>query len=242
MGLYRLYWIPEGARPTEGAYVRYPAEELFAVLALEAHRHGIVVVGEDLGTVPSEVRRLMDRHGVGRSYVVQFSLRPDQTDPLAPPEPGTFAGVNTHDMPPFAAFWKAEDVGDRLAMGLLDDDEAERERTDRARIREALLAHLVAGGWVEPLPDGIDLHGDEAGRRALVGCLAVLAAGDARVVVVNLEDLWGETRPQNVPGTSSEERPNWRGAARYGFDTFRRDPGVRSVLEMVDRLRRRGAR
>jgi 4-alpha-glucanotransferase len=237
MGLHRLYWVPAGMEPTSGAYVRYPAEEQFAVIALETSRTGTEVVGEDLGTVPGRIHRLMRRHGVRRSYVMQFSVRADPVDALTAPEPGMFAAVNTHDMPPFAAFWRALDVNDRAAMGLLDDEEAARERKERAGVRESLVAWLVERGWVEPFPAGADLEEEAVGLRVLAGCLRVLAAGDAGLLVVNLEDLWGETRPQNVPGTSTE-RPNWRLRSRHGLDQIRGMAAVVEVLRVVDRARR----
>jgi 4-alpha-glucanotransferase len=237
MGLHRRYWVPAGSDPTSGVYVRYPAEELFAVIALETSRTGTEVLGEDLGTVPAEIHRLMRRHGVRRSYVMQFSVRADPDDALTEPEPGMFASVNTHDMPPFAAFWRALDVEDRRALGLLDDEEAARARKERAEVRESLVAWLAERGWIEPVPAGADLEEEAVTLRVLEGCLRVLAAGDAGVLVVDLEDLEGQTRPQNVPGTTTE-RPNWRLRARHGLDEVRRMSKVVEVLRIVDRARK----
>jgi 4-alpha-glucanotransferase len=241
MGLHRLYWIPPGLDPTHGVYVRYPAEELYAAILLEAHRHGTRVVGEDLGTVPAEVRRSMRRHGVLRSYVAEFAFRPRRPRrPIRPPAAGQVAGIETHDLPPFAAYWEALDVEERLALGLIDRREARRLRDERTRLRERLLAYLVREGWVEVPATGVDTHGAAAGRVVLRGCLRLLAASDAAVVVVNLEDLWWERRPQNVPGTGPE-RPNWRRRARHPLEAFPRLRGVEEVLTEVDRLRRDAA-
>jgi 4-alpha-glucanotransferase len=238
MGLHRLYWIPPGLDPTHGVYVRYPAEELYAAILLEAHRHGTRVVGEDLGTVPAEVRRSMRRHGVLRSYVAEFAFRPRRPSrPIRPPAAGQVASIETHDLPPFASYWEALDVEDRLASGLIDPREARRLREERARLRERLLAHLVREGWVEMPGARVDTDGAAAGRLALRGCLRLLAASEAAVVVVNLEDLWWERRPQNVPGTGPE-RPNWRRRARHALEAFPRLRGVEEVLTEVDRLRR----
>jgi 4-alpha-glucanotransferase len=241
MGLHRLYWIPPGLDSTHGVYVRYPAEELYAAILLEAHRHGTRVVGEDLGTVPAEVRRSMRRHGVLRSYVAEFAFRPRRPSrPIRPPAAGQVASLETHDLPPFAAYWEALDVEDRMALGLIQPSRARRIQDQRARLRERLLAHLVREGWVDMPGAGVDTDGAAAGRLALRGCLRLLAASEAAVVVVNLEDLWWERRPQNVPGTGPE-RPNWRRRARHPLEAFPRLPGVEEVLTEVNRLRREAA-
>jgi len=228
MALHRLFWVPRGMEARHGVYVTYPAEELYAILSLESHRHRAVIVGEDLGTVPPQVRRAMHRHGVQRMYVVQYEARADAGRPLGTVTEDFLAGLNTHDMPPFAAFWQGLDIRDRQALGLTDAAAAKQERRERQRLREVITSFLRAGGWLE-------------GRRAgpagvLRGLLAYLAAGPARMVVLGLEDLWLERRPQNVPGTGPE-RPNWRRKARYRFEEFRRLRQVTSALRLVHRLR-----
>ncbi|MCS7172557.1 MAG: 4-alpha-glucanotransferase [Armatimonadetes bacterium] len=223
MGLHRLYWIPRGFPASEGVYVRYPADEFYAVLLLEAWRHGAGVVGEDLGTVPRAVRSRLDRHGLWRMYVLVFEGEP--SGPRQPP-PNTVASLGTHDTPPFAAFWTGEDVGDRQALGLLDPEQAWRERTHRERV----VAGLARAFGVDP--------GDVT--QALRASLRFLASSQAACVVVNLEDLWLERRPQNLPGTADHQYPNWRRRLRYALDELDSLPEVRSTLEEV-RLGRSGA-
>ena len=104
MGLHRLYWVPQGFSAEAGLYVRYRADELHAILVLEAARHGTVVVGEDLGTVPGTVRRDMARDGILSSFVLQF--RSTTEDPVPVPPPGSLASVGTHDLPTFASIWQ----------------------------------------------------------------------------------------------------------------------------------------
>jgi 4-alpha-glucanotransferase len=229
MGLHRQYWIPRGLSADQGVYVRYPVEELYAVLTLEAHRGGAAVVGEDLGTVPGEVRRAMGRHGVLRSHVVELELRPDPSAALPRPPRDSAASINTHDLPMSAAYWRGLDIHLWRSLGWLTKAEAGQARTDRRRIREALESYLRSNGWMEP-------GGRPSARNALRGVLRHLAAGPARMVVVNLEDLWGETRPQNVPGTGWE-LPNWRRRAQHPLESFRRLRGVVGTLEEVARLR-----
>lgn len=103
MGLQRLFWVPRGLSAKQGVYVRYPADELFAVLCLESHRHRTEVVGEDLGTVADEMREDMARHRLRRMYVVPFELDRKRGE-LAPEPPGSVASLGTHDMPPFRAY------------------------------------------------------------------------------------------------------------------------------------------
>ncbi|MFN2590452.1 MAG: 4-alpha-glucanotransferase [Actinomycetota bacterium] len=210
MWLHRLFWIPRGVAPNEGTYVRYPAEELYAILALEAHRAGTVMVGEDLGTVPAEVRRSMARHGLARSYVAELEVSAERRPPVPPPSRRSVASLNTHDLPPFAAFWRDADPEIRAAVGRM------------------LGAHRR---WPTMDPSNVL-------REAMEGVLRYLASSEARIVVVNLEDLWLDPRPQNVPGT--REHPNWRRRARHGLEGFRDRQEVTTTLSDVDSARKRG--
>ena len=230
MGLHRLYWVPDGMEASEGVYVRYPRDELFAILALESQRHQARIVGENLGTVPKIVNRAMEEHGVGDMYVVQYEMRPDEEKPLGPVSHRAVAAVNTHDMAPFASFWTGLEIDDRLDLGLLDEAGASEAREERAAVRRALVALLRRLGLLSP--DSLD---PEA---VLEACLAMLAAGPAPIVLVNLEDLWAETLPQNTPGTL-HERPNWRRRARYSLEQLRELPDVVRILNAVNQYRKR---
>ena len=203
MALHRLWWIPGGGAAGDGAYVHYPAEELAAVVTLEAWRAGAVVVGENLGTVPPEVDRLMAEHRLLGMYATQFELDAAPHARWAPA--GSVAVVNTHDMAPFAAFW----------AGLA----AER----RATIVEQLDRDGCAPGSADPLD-------------VLAALLGWLGQTDAASVVVTLEDLWGEDRPQNVPGTGPEV-PNWRRQMTRTLDEVAADPAVAARLDALRRAR-----
>jgi len=228
MGLHRLFWVPRGMEARDGAYVTYPVEEFYAILTLESHRHRAIIVGENLGTVPPAVHRAMERHRVQRMYVVQYETRPVTRAALRPVPQEAMGGLNTHDMPPFAAFWDGLDIQDRRALGLMDAAGARQERQQRRNLKRALVAFLRARGRL-----GARRAGVAGVLRAL---LAYLAASPARIIVVNLEDLWLERRPQNVPGTGLG-RPNWRRKARYGFAAFTRMKSVLAALGLVHRLR-----
>ncbi|HVA00618.1 MAG TPA: 4-alpha-glucanotransferase, partial [Terriglobia bacterium] len=113
MSLHRLFWVPKGFEPRDGAYVHYRANEMYAILALESARNQALIVGEDLGTVPGYVRQSLARHRVQRMYVLQFEAAPKRKKPLPVPPVDSVATLNTHDMPPFAAFWDGLDIQDR---------------------------------------------------------------------------------------------------------------------------------
>lgn len=215
MGLHRLFWVPEGAEVADGAYVDYPHEELRAIVALEAHRARVAVVGEDLGTVPKEVRADMAADGMLRLWVLQFEATPEV--PLPQPPVAAMATWGTHDLPRFAAYWDDLDIDEREGSGDASRQEASAERSMRARWRRAVVETLGVG------------HDPAA---VLRGCLDHLAAGPARQVLVELEDLWLERRPQNRPGTGPESL-NWRRRAARSLEQLRDDPAVRALLSDV---------
>jgi 4-alpha-glucanotransferase len=225
MGMHRLFFVPHGLGAKHGVYVRYPVEELYAVFSLESHRHKALLVGEDLGTVPEAVRPAMGRHNIRRLYVGQYEVKADGNRPFPPPAPGAVASLNTHDMPTFRAFWEALDVDDRVALGLLNEEAARDERTRRQWMRDSVLYYLrrekLLGASAEP-------------TEVLRAWLALLGAGPVQAVLTNLEDLWGATEPQNVPGTW-KERPNWRRKAQQPLETLGQLPGVTETLRTLDR-------
>lgn len=229
MALHRLFWIPQGFEPRQGVYVRYAAEEFYAIVCLESHRHRVDIVGENLGTVPSYVNAAMARHRLQRMYVVQYELHPKAPRVLPPVPAQVVASINTHDMPPFAAYWQGLDLEDRRQRGLLDRDGLQRERRHLEELRSALGQFLHARGLLDAAA---------ASEAALLSaCLAYLSASPARVVLVNLEDLWLETESQNRPGTGPE-RPNWRRKTSYSLDELQHRPQVLAILRAVNRLRK----
>jgi 4-alpha-glucanotransferase len=231
MGLHRLYWVPEQLGPRQGVYVRYPAEELYAIYSLESNRHRTVLVGEDLGTVPDYVRPAMATHNVHRLYVAQYEAQPEPDRAFPQPPAGAIASLNTHDMPTFTAFWTGADIQDRREMGLLDDEAVRREGGRRAAIRANMIRRLRESGW---------LGRDEDYQAVLRASLQYMANSDAQVVLANLEDLWAATEPQNRPGTW-QEKPNWRLKAVPLLEQFDKLPGFRTTLQALDRATRRRA-
>ena len=234
MGLHRQFWIPRGMPAADGVYVRYPAEELYAVLCLESTRHRVTVVGEDLGTVPRQVRPAMRRHGLRRTYVLQYKLLEKNTGVAGLGIPtAAIASLNTHDMPTFAGFWQGRDIETRLELGLLDPAIAPSERKRLVHIRWYLLDLIRRDSGSAPAADDIP--------SIIHACLERLAASPTETVLVNLEDLWAETHFQNVPGTPSASRPNWRPRARFGLAEFSQLDGVNQAIKSVNAIRKRRA-
>ncbi|MYS24732.1 4-alpha-glucanotransferase [Streptomyces sp. DvalAA-14] len=209
MGLFRLWWVPQGRPPTEGTYVRYDAEAMLGLLALEAHRAGAVVIGEDLGTVEPGVREELTDRGILGTSVLWFERnyqdrdgRPADRRPLPPAawRELCLATATTHDLPSTAARLTGEHVELRHRLGLLTRPLAEEEAADASEVAE-WIAQLSRLGM---LPEG------SADEEAVVKAVhRFLARTPAKMVGVWLPDGVGDRRPQNLPGTSTEY-PNWR--------------------------------
>lgn len=205
MGLQQLYWVPEGASPSGGAYVRYPIEDLVGILALESHRHRCLVVGEDLGTVPENFRERMAEANI-LSYRVLFFEQDAKTGAFIPPAdyPRLALAVSgSHDLPTLRGWWEGRDIELKEQLGLFPTPEAERgQRESRRRDRAELVQALRQEGLLPA--DG------EPDVSALARAVhAFLARTRSMLALAQLDDLTDEADPVNVPATS-EEHPNWR--------------------------------
>ncbi len=221
MGLQRMYMIPTGNEATDGAYVSYRAEELHALVALEAYRAGAVVVGEDLGTVPDGVRRRMAADRMLRTWVFEFESTPEQ--PLPSPPQHVLASLGTHDLPRFAAYLWGEDIAEREDNGALSAAGAAEERRTRATWRRTLLDGLR----LSPAETSVE----QLTAAAYEGCVHHLATSAAQIVMVDIEETWDERRPQNHPGT--ESNANWRLRGRRTFEEFSTDPALVRLLSRL---------
>jgi len=202
MGLSRLWWIPEGAPPTAGAYVYYDAPGTLGTFAAAAAASGSVVIGEDLGTVEPWLRDELAARGILGTMLLWFE-RGWSNEPLAPQwwRPNSLVTVSTHDLPPAAAFLSGRQVTDRLALGLLTRPEAE-ERAEAERMVNDWIGALVGEGLLPP--------GERPSADAFTAALyGYLARTPAQLIGVNLAEAAGETRSQNMPGTC-DEYPNWK--------------------------------
>ena len=211
MGLHRLFWIPDGFAGDKGLYVQYPAEEMYAILSLESHRAGAGFIGENLGVVPPEVNESMARHNIRPLYVAQYETAVGSEDgALRAPTAGSVASLNTHDLFPFQGFLKGTDIDERIRLKFVTAAEAASERKERERTRKALAEFL--------------------GKNIFEGCVEFLAKSDADIVLLNPEDLWRETKPQNIPSTTTQN-PNWKRRMRYSVERLRRLPPPAGLLK-----------
>ncbi|WP_405908536.1 4-alpha-glucanotransferase [Streptomyces sp. NBC_00828] len=208
MGLFRLWWVPQGQPPTEGTYVRYDAEAMLAVLALEASRAGALVIGEDLGTVEPGVRETLHERGVLGTSVLWFERDWDGDGLPLPPErwrADCLATATTHDLPSTAARLTGEHVELRDRLGLLTGTLAE-ERAAAAAETGEWLALLNRLGLLQGATGGLSAVSEEAEIQAVH---RFLLRTPARMIGVWLPDTVGDRRPQNLPGTW-DQYPNWR--------------------------------
>ncbi|MFG2886917.1 4-alpha-glucanotransferase [Streptomyces sp. NPDC048297] len=221
MGLFRLWWIPQGSPPTEGTYVRYDADAMLALLALEASRAGSVVIGEDLGTVEPGVRETLHRHGVLGTSVLWFERDWDGDGHPLPPErwrPDCLATATTHDLPPTASRLTGEHVDLRDRLGLLARSAAV-ERAEATADTAEWLALLGSLGLLDDpattsstsstssTPSTPSTSSEEEAEIQAVH--RFLLRTPARLIGVWLPDGIGDRRPQNLPGTW-DQYPNWR--------------------------------
>ena len=202
IGLFRLWWIPKGAPPTEGTYVRYDHEAMIGILALEAHREEAVVVGEDLGTVEPWVRDYLARRGLLGTSILWFELdRDGDGGPLQAQRwrESCLSSVTTHDLPPTAGYLAGEHVRLRDELGLLTRP-----------VEEDLADDLTEqAAWVDELRR-VGLLGEKPGvDETVLALYRYLGRTPSRLLGLSLADAVGEMRTQNQPGTT-DEYPNWR--------------------------------
>jgi 4-alpha-glucanotransferase len=220
MGLQHLFWVPEGCAAKEGAYVKYPLEDLISILALESQRNRCLVIGEDLGTVPAGFRERIARANILSYRVLYFEK--DYTsgaflDASAYPRL-SLAVASSHDLPTVSAWWQHEDIDLQQKIGRVDSEHSMHAAlTERAKDRER-LAEAIG------LP-----HGDTADEKDVVCALhAFLARTQAAVAIAQLDDITLEREPVNVPCTR-DEYPNWR--RRYGMEL--EDLAAHSLLRPI---------
>ena len=211
LGLFRLWWIPKGLGAKNGAYVTYNHEAMLAVLTIEATRVGGMVIGEDLGTVPQEVREALAAHGVLGTDVAWFARvdnSPNAGDPYAPASDyrkGALASVTTHDLPPTAGYLQFEHVELREKLHLLTGPVEEFAASALAE-RTAMMNMLVEEGWLrQEYAQDVEHHVQEV----VEALHCMLTATPSLLHQAALVDGVGERRSQNQPGTSTQY-PNWR--------------------------------
>lgn len=237
MGLWRLWWVPEGGTAAEGTYVTYPARDLLGVLALEAHRAGTMIVGEDLGTVQEGVREDLSQHRILSSRVLYFERVDD--DPQQPMLPAkdypelALTSITTHDLPTASGWWADEEITVQTELNLFGESTTpEEQRTRKAGERRDMLDLLRSEDLV-----GEDPTDDELA----VAMHAFLARTPSLLVATGLGDALGDRRQPNMPGTI-DQYPNWRlplarwtddGPATVDLEEFTSDRRVLRIARIL---------
>lgn len=218
LGFARQFWVPRGAEGRHGAYVRFPLEGLLAVTALESRRHRCLVVGEDLGTVPEGLRERLASSNMFSYRVLWFErdgpgFRRPETYP-----PQALACLASHDLPTFFGWRRARDIEIAQSLGQIGAGQAEARKAERRR-EIALLDSL----------SGVE-SGDE--QEADVAAHGLVASTPSRIMLIQADDLAGETDPLNLPGTD-REWPNWRRRVSTPVETLGQTPLARRIIARV---------
>ena len=219
MRFFRLYWIPDGVAARDGTYVRDRDEDLVRILALESVRHRVLIVGEDLGTVPDNARETLARFGI-LSYRLFYFERDAAGRFLLPREypVDALVSVSTHDLPTLAGFWEGADIDARRDAGLFPDAESHARAWDERQQDKQTMLDLLHGLALLPhsFPRKASAIHDFAGElhNAIVGFLAITPS---RLFLLNQEDLFKDPIQQNLPGTTVEY-PNWRHKMKYSLE------------------------
>jgi 4-alpha-glucanotransferase len=230
MALFRLWWVAAGSSPTEGAYVHYPLQQLLTVLSLESSRSACLVVGEDLGVVPDEMRQAMPEFGLYHYKVMLFEKldgrfrRPDEYVRRA------LATATTHDMPTLRSYWEGRDIELRRRLNLYPSVEVESDVIrQRERDRELLLGALREQG-LNPAHPATPF---DAFTAELAHAMHLYLARSATMLVaLQIEDLLGEVLPVNVPGTD-REYPNWQRKVSVDMEDM---PGRADIAAHLDEI------
>jgi 4-alpha-glucanotransferase len=245
MSLRRLYWIPSGMEATEGCYVNYPLDALLRLVALESCRQECAVVGEDLGTVPPGFRETMREANVLSYRIMMFERQPDGRF-ISPSEypPLAAASAATHDLATLKGFWLGRDIAWRRRLALYPDAAAAAaEATERARDRVLLLDALIGEGLLAAADRGqfLSAAGEPIYRPTLGDAIqCYLARSRARLMLVQIEDLVGETEQANLPGTT-DAHPNWRRRLSRTLEEIIDGGGLRRLGALIEQEGRRPA-
>jgi 4-alpha-glucanotransferase len=217
MGLFRLFWVPQGASPTEGTYVHYPAGDLLDIVALESHRARAYVVGEDLGTVEEQARAELAARNVLSYRLLWFERQPPEAWPVK-----ALAAVTTHDLPTVAGLWESSDLEAQRSLDLHPNEEA------TAATRSHLRSFTGEGTGVGS-GDG-ELTTDQV----VTAAYAALAKTPCLLLAGTLDDALGVEERPNMPGTT-DQWPNWSIALPVPLEDVEEDPGPRRVASSLRR-------
>jgi (1->4)-alpha-D-glucan 1-alpha-D-glucosylmutase len=233
MGLARLWWAPAGMSPAQGAYVRYPVDDLFGIVALESHRNRCLVIGEDLGTVSDEFRRRLQAAQILSYRLILFERQDREFRPPAAYPRQALVAWSTHDLPTFAGWWLEEDLRTRAALGQFNDEQLGWQRHERREARAALIEAFAREGLVDPQAMNADSPVTE---ELLAAVQAYAARTPSAVMVAQMEDVLGVEKQANLPGTVSEH-PNWQRKLPVPVEAWTKDPLFKRVTRTLATIR-----
>lgn len=244
MGLFRLFWIPRGKPPAEGAYIHYPAEALLAILALESHKSQTTIVGEDLGTITPHIRETLSHAGL-LSYRLLFFEKTKKGNFIPPRryQQSAMVAVSTHDLPTLKGFWEGRDIHWKTQLNMYPDPKA-AGKEGRARNNEKgkLLQALRKEGHLKGA-NSENLQAISSFTPELQQAVyAYLARTPSFLLAVSLEDLLGDTDTPNIPGAPARDYPVWRmkaGPQGSVFHEWRDSPDIAKLVKVINRERRR---
>lgn len=233
MGLYRQWLIPENKNADAGIYVLYPVEALFALLAIESQRHQCVIIGEDLGTVPNEVREKLHQYQIYSYEVLYFARQNDEFPKGQNFKTQVLATIGTHDLPSLLSYWHCGDIELFKNLNILSDEIIEQKYHQRLHDKQALLNALYRDGYLPPhysqdnaLTMGMHQHLIEVIHR-------YFSESACRLLAVQPENLLNMNMTFNLPGTI-DEYPNWRQKYTLNIIEFFNDSNVQKVLKEIE--------
>lgn len=237
LGLFRLFVIPDRGSGKDGAYLRFPVDELLAILALESVRNRVVVVGEDLGTVTPTIKKRLAKAGILSYRVILFEKRANGAfrSPGQYPE-NALVSATTHDLPTLRGFWLGRDIEIKSQIGFYpssNDAEAEWEQRERDRvafIKALKREKLLPSKAFQHLPSQISNEFCQA-------IYAYLARTPSRMLIIPLEDLLGEVETPNFPGIPGSAYPSWRMKIGRNIEEFNNDSHIHQFSKVIKRNR-----
>jgi 4-alpha-glucanotransferase len=238
LGLFRIFWVPDGLKPKEGAYVNQPSQDLIRIIALESVRNKTVVIAEDLGTIGENVRETLKRYRMlsyrlfyfERNYPDPSFLLPDRYPELA------LCAVTTHDLPTLTGYWRGRDIEVRRGLGNYSDDIWHQHINDRKRDKKLILTALRSQGVI---PEDYPLDPEEITEMSSALCRSIyqyLARTPCKLLLVSLDDIIGTLDQQNLPGTV-DAYPNWIRKTPLALEEIMQD---QRFIDLAEGLKNRG--
>lgn len=235
LGMFRLFWIPEGMSPEEGAYVRYPSDELLRIIALESVRNKTVIVAEDLGTIGRNVRKTLKRFRMlsyrlfyfERDYPDPSFLTPDRYPRLA------LCAVSTHDLPTISGYWAGRDLEIKKKLGQYPDEKVFMQRLEeRMRDKSLIISALNSRELLSGVSYAGEGDGSDISREIILAVYQYLALTPCLLLLVSLDDILGVLDQQNMPGTVGSY-PNWRAKTPVSLEEIAADRGIAELMRAI---------